>query len=160
MLAHTPYRQWRVLRERYLLVHSTRSDREGDELAEALVAVLQRVLPQANAMVSRTRDEKSVAALLTTGQAVLAVLRRGDAEDLYLGRAPFGELDGRVLRCLLTVDSRMLATIDTFPRHHAWLVAAALRENAGALSVELAQQSVVPLHPGALAYARGEALEQ
>ncbi len=148
-----------MLRERYLLVHSTRSDPPGDELAEALVAVLQRVLPQANAMVSRTRDEKSVGALLTTGQAVLAVLRRRDAEDLYLGRAPFGGLDGRVLRCLLTVDSRMLATIDTFPRHHGWLVAASLLENRGALPIVVPRQSVVPVHAGALAYSRGEALE-
>jgi hypothetical protein len=148
-----------VLRERYLLVHSTRNDRAGDELAEALVAVLQRVLPQANAMVSRARDERSVAALLTTGQAVLAVLRGADAEDLYFGRAAFGDFDGRVLRCLLAVDSRILATVDTFPRHHAWLVSAALIENAGALAIKVPHPGPVPVHPGTLAYARGEPLE-
>lgn len=142
-----------MLRERYLLVHSTRSDPDGDELAEALVGVLQRVLPQANALVSRTRDEKSVAALLTTGQAVLAVLRAADAEQLYLG-------EGRMLRRLVSIDARVLATVEAFPRHHAWLVSAALKENAGVLPVSIAQQGVVPVHPGALAYARGEPLER
>lgn len=149
-----------MLRERYLLVHSTRSDRAGDELAEALVAVLQRVLPQANAMVSRTRDERSVAALLTTGQAVLAVLRQVDAQDLYHGRASFADFDGRALRCLLVVESRMLATVDAFPRHHAWLVSAALKENGGHLSISIPPHGVVPMHTGALAYSRGEPLER
>ncbi|MGH8706937.1 MAG: hypothetical protein ACREVD_02620, partial [Burkholderiales bacterium] len=70
-LAHSPYRQWKVLRQRFLLVHSTRTDPVGDELAERLVAVLQGVLPQANALVGRSRDEARLAALLTSGQAML-----------------------------------------------------------------------------------------
>lgn len=141
-----------MLRERYLLVHSTRSDAAGDELAEALVALLQRVLPQANALVSRTRDEKSLAGLLTTGQAVLAVLRAADAQDLY-------RREGGMLRRLLSVNERELITVDSFPRHHAWLVSAALLENKGSLPLRIEPQGVIPVHPGALAYARGEALE-
>lgn len=141
-----------MLRERYLLVHSTRSDPAGDELAEALVALLQRVLPQANALVSRTRDEKSLAGLLTTGQAVLAVLRTADAESLYRG-------EGGMLRRLASIEQRDLVTVESFPRHHGWLVAAALVENKGSLPIDILQQGKIPLHPGALAYARGEPLE-
>lgn len=141
-----------MLRERYLLVHSTRSDAAGDELAEALVAVLQRVLPQANALVSRTRDERSLAGLLTTGQAVLGVLRTADAEALYRD-------DGRMLRRLLAVGERDLVTVETFPRHHGWLVSAALLENKGSLPVTIPRGGVVPVHPGTLAYSRGEPLE-
>lgn len=148
--AHTPYRQWKVLRERYLLVHSTRSDPAGDELAEALVAVLQRVLPQANALVSRTRDETSLAGLLTTGQAVLAVLRGAEAEEIY-------RREGSMLRRLLSVGERVLATVDSFPRHHGWLVAAALLQNHP--SAKIPAEGMVPVHPGALAYSRGEPLE-
>ena len=33
------------MRQRYLLVHSTRTDPRSDELAEKLVAIIQRVLP-------------------------------------------------------------------------------------------------------------------
>jgi len=133
-------------------VHSTRSDAAGDELAEALVAVLQRVLPQANALVSRTRDEKSLGDLLTTGQAMLGVLRGTDAESLYRG-------DGRVLRRLLSVGERDLVTVESFPRHHGWLVSAALLENKGNLSLRVPESGLIPVHPGSLAYSKGEPLE-
>jgi hypothetical protein len=92
---------------------------------------------------------------------MLAVMRADDAKDLYLGRVAFTGQDGRSLRRLLAVESRILATVETFPRHHAWLVSAALAENAAGLSVRVprADESAVPVHPGALAYARGEPLE-
>jgi hypothetical protein len=133
-------------------VHSTRSDAAGDELAEALVAVLQRVLPQANALVSRTRDEKSLADLLTSGQAVLGVLRARDAEALYRG-------DGPMLRRLLSAGERDLVTVESFPRHHAWLVSAALLENKGSLPVTVPSGGTVPIHAGTASYAKGEPLE-
>lgn len=159
--AHSPYRQWKVLRERFLLVHSTRTDPDGDALAEKLVAILHEILPQANAMVGRARDESRLAGLLASGQAMLAVMRPADAEDLYLGRAAFAGQDGHGVRRLLAVESRVLATVESFPRHHAWLVSAALAEHAGALAVRVprADEGGVPVHPGALAYARGEPLE-
>ena len=139
-----------MLRERYLLVHSTRSDPAGDELAEALVAVLQRVLPQANALVSRTRDAASLAGLLTTGQAVLGVLRSADAEQIY-------RADGHMLRRLLSTEQREIVTVEGFPRHHGWLLTAALVQNHA--SVKIPSEAIVPIHSGALAYARGEPLE-
>jgi hypothetical protein len=160
-LAHSPYRQWKVLRERFLLVHSTRTDSAGDQIAEDLVVVLQAVLPEANAMVGRSPDEPRLAALLTSRQAVLAIMLGADAQDLFLGRGAFAGQDGRGLRRLLAIGSHVLATIDTFPHRHAWLVSAALTENAGELAVRVprADESAVPVHPGALAYARGEPLE-
>jgi hypothetical protein len=139
-----------VLRERYLLVHSTRADPGGDELAEALVAVLQRVLPQANALVSRTRDAASLAGLLTTGQAVLGVLRNAEAEQIY-------RADGHMLRRLLSAKEREIVTVESFPRHHGWLLCSALLQNHA--SVRLPAEGVVPVHAGSLAYARGEPLE-
>jgi hypothetical protein len=161
VLAHTPYRQWKVLRQRFLLLHSTRTDAAGDALAERLVAILQRVLPQANAMVARTTDERQLASLLASDQAMLAVMRPRDAEDLFLGRAAFAGVDGRGLRRLLEVDARIIAALDAFPRHHGWLVSAALTENAGLLAVRVprAEDGAVPVHAGALAFSRGERLE-
>ena len=73
--AHTPYRQWKILRQRFLLVHSSRSDPVSDEIAESMVEILDRVLPKARAMVARAPDEQRIASLMTTGQAVLAVMR-------------------------------------------------------------------------------------
>jgi hypothetical protein len=115
------------------------------------VAVLQRVLPQANALVSRTRDEKSLAGLLTTGQAMLAVLRNADAEQLYRD-------EGGMLRRLVSIGERALVTVESFPRHHGWLVTAALVENKASLPITIPAAGIVPIHSGSMAYARGEAL--
>jgi hypothetical protein len=157
--AHTPYRQWKILRQRYLLVHSTREDPRGDALAERIVETLARVLPRANAMVARAPDARRLASLLTSGQAVLAVMRHEEARDLHAGR--FAGFDGRALRMLLEVADRVLVTVDSLPRHHAWLLASALTQEAAELdmSVPAAGESVVPVHPGAVAFVQGEPLE-
>lgn len=159
--AHTPYRQWKVMRERFLLVHSTRTDADSDRIAERLVETLHRVLPKANAMVARARDEQRVASLLTTGQAVLAVMRPGDARDLYLRSGRFSEFNGGNVRTLVTVDDHLLVTVEGFAQHHAWLVAAALIENPGGLAIRVpvSVDYQPPVHPGAAAFARGEPLE-
>jgi len=162
--AHTPYRQWKVLRERFLLVHSTRSDPVSDSIAEQLVAILDEVLPTANAMVARAPDEQRIASLMTTGQAVLSVMRSDQAEDLYLGRGAFHDFDGQQLRWLVATGEHRLVTVASFPQHHAWLVTAALSENGDALGIrpplDNAADISVPAHAGALAFARGEPLEK
>ena len=161
--AHTPYRQWKVLRERFLLVHSTRSDPTSDNIAEQLVTILDEVLPTARAMVARAPDEQRIASLMTTGQAVLSVMRSDLAEDLYLGRGAFRGFDGEQLRWLVTSGAHRLVTIASFPQHHAWLVTAALSENGAALDIRPpsanADDIPLPPHPGALAFARGESLD-
>ncbi len=156
---HTPYRQWKVLRQRFLLVHSTRTNPESDRIAEALVATLQRVLPEAQAKVARAVHEQRLASLLTTGQAMLAVMRAHEARDLHRQAGDFAGYQGAQLRSLLAVDDQLLVTVDTFPRHHAWLVTAALVENPGGIKVNLPDGGEPPPHPGAAAYARGEALD-
>lgn len=157
---HTPYRQWKVLRQRYLLVHSTRTDPRSDALAELAVATLARELPEAKPMVARARRLERLASLLTTGQAVLGVMRARDATDLFRSRGALAAFDGRDLRCLLAVDAHVLATVASFPEHHAWLVTAALVEHAHELQWRVpVNDAPVPVHPGALAYMRGEAPE-
>lgn len=149
------------MRQRYLLVHSTRTDPRSDEIAEKLVAIMQRVLPEANALVGRAPDEQRVASLLTTGQAMLAVMRQEDARDLFLTRGAFSAYQGAQLRLLARVEDRVLMTVESFPARHAWLVAAALVQNAEALSIRVPDSipGEAPVHPGAAAFARGEPLE-
>lgn len=151
-----------MLRQRFLLVHSTRTDAAGDALAERLVATLQRELPQANALVARTTNERQLARLLESEQALVAVMRPRDAEDFYHARAAFAGIEGRALRRLLEVEDRTLVAMDAFPRHHAWLVSAALSEHPGGLAVRMsgAADSTVPVHTGALAFARGEPMPE
>ncbi len=72
---------------------------------------------------------------------MLAVLRGAEAEEIY-------RREGSMLRRLLSVGERVLATVDSFPRHHGWLVAAALLENHP--SAKIPPEGMVPIHPGAL----------
>ena len=161
--AHTPYRQWKILRQRFLLVHSTRSDPASDDIAERIVGIFDSVLPQAKAMVARAPDEQRVASLMTTGQAVLAVMQADEAADLYLSRGAFGDYDGAQLRSVVAIDDHLLVSVAAFPRHHAWLVTSALIENGASPAVRLPDDvntgGAVPLHDGAAAFARGEPLE-
>jgi hypothetical protein len=157
--AHTPYRQCKVLRERYLLVHSTREDPEGDVLAERIVKVLDRVLPEARAMVARARDLDLLASLLTTGQAVLGIMRSAEAQALYRSQGRFAGMKGETVRVLLAVEDRLLVTVRDLPRHHAWLLASALTEAQAGLHAGVPDYEAPPVHPGAVAFARGESLK-
>lgn len=162
-IAHTPYRQWKILRQRFLLVHSSRSDPVSDEIAEAMVGVFDNVLPKANAMVARAPDEQRIASLMTTGQAVLAVMRADLAADFYRSDGAFRDFEGGQLRSLVRAGDHLLVSVTSFPRHHAWLVTSALVGNGGSLEVRLpdtnAEYGGVPLHDGARAFANGESLE-
>lgn len=162
-IAHTPYRQWTILRQRFLLVHSSRTDSVSDAIADQIVVILDRVLPQANAMVARAPDEQRIASLITTGQAVLAVLRADRAGDLFRRQGEFQGYQGEMLRALVEIDGHILVTTEAFPRKHGWLVTSALVENGAELGVRAVTDAtsagtVLP-HEGALAFARGEPLE-
>ncbi len=162
-IAHTPYRQWTVLRQRFLLVHSSRTDPVSDAIADQIVVIFDRVLPQANAMVARARDEQRIASLITTGQAMLAVMRADRAGDLFHRQGEFQNYQGGTLRALVSIDSHILVTTEAFPRRHGWLVTSALVENGAELGARAVADAtgadVVLPHVGALAFARGEPLE-
>ena len=161
-IAHTPYRQWTVLRQRFLLVHSSRTDPVSDAIADQIVEILDRVLPQANAMVARAPDEQRIASLITTGQAVIAVMRADRAVDLFRRQGEFKDYQGEMLRALVEIDDHIVVTTEAFPRRHGWLVTSALVEGGGQLGVRVVTDStgsdVLP-HEGALAFARGEPLK-
>lgn len=151
------------MRQRFLLVHSSRTDPVSDEMADQIVVIFDRVLPLANAMVARAPDEQRIASLITTGQAMLAVMRQDQAIDLYRQQGGFQDYQGGILRSLVSIDDHILVTSEHFPRHHAWLVTSALAENDAELDVRVVTESTgsdaVPPHEGALAFARGEPLE-
>ena len=161
--AHTPYRQWKVLRQRFLLVHSSRADPVSDDIAEALVEILDEVLPEANAMVARAPDQQRIASLMTTGQAVLSVLRADQAENLYQRRGEFRDYAGEQLRWLVAIGDYRLVTVAAFPRHHAWLVTSALSEYGTGLEIRppgsIEAGGPLPAHDGAVAFVNGEPLE-
>ena len=66
------------------------------------------------------------------------------------------------LRWLVAIDDYRLVTVDSFPRHHAWLVTAALTENGANLGIHAPQSTVggsLPAHAGAVAFSNRESLE-
>jgi hypothetical protein len=162
-IAHTPYRQWKVLRQRFLLVHSSRTDPVSDEIADQIVVIFDRVLPQAKAMVARAPDEQRIASLMTTGQAALAVMRADRAMDLFHRQGEYRDYQGGVLRSLVVIGDHMLVTTESFTRDHGWLVTSALVENGAQLDIRVVDDptngDAVLVHEGALAFARGEPLD-
>lgn len=157
---HTPYRQWKVFRQRYLLIMTTREDLEGDALGDRFAEVLVAELPQSRAMVSRTLHLERIASLLTTNQANIAVLARDHALALARGEAPFADYGAFPVQVMVEAGRHLLVCREDVPLHHGYLIAATLMGHAAELGVRIPQVAdVIPTHPGAAAYARGEQIE-
>ena len=154
---HTPYRQWTVYRRRHLLIGTCRADPPSYPLGQRVAAVLAEGLPDSAARVSRAPDQWRLASLITTAQIDVILLSRRDAAALALGEKPFTDFGPVDLRCLYTFGDYLLLCRPDFPDRHAYLVTQTLdehgREIPGARAAQVAE-GPVPIHPGALAYAK------
>ena len=159
--AHTPYRQWDIFRKRHLQVLTSRSDLDGDTIADNWVALLHDRLPLSRAMVSRARDMNRVASLLKTDQAKLAVLSHADARDMFQARPPFEDFRPMPLQVMLDNGSHVLVARDDLPLHHGYAIVITLLEEAGSLhlKVPLEGKFGMAVHPGARAAGLGERIE-
>ena len=159
IFSHTPYRQWKVLRQKSLLVHSTRTNPKGDFLAEEFVKILNKYLPEAKSRVARTKHEKRLASLLTTRQAAIGIMEINDAISLFKNKGNFTEFNGSKLRILLKSSDQLVLALDTFSSHHAWLITSIIIENSKEFDFRIPTQIdkiPIPLHDGTLAYFNGE----
>ncbi len=162
--AHTPYRQWVVYRKRHLLILTSRGDGGSYALGRNLAEVLAARLPASQARVVRAPHAERIASLISTKQMDVALMVRGDAAALMAGREPFVGYGPVPLRALAGFGAYLLICRDDFPPRHAYLVAETLGEHRGELAAALTPapgegpepDAVVPAHPGALAYYRGE----
>jgi hypothetical protein len=164
LTGHTPYRQWKVYRQTHLLVFTSRDDPRSDELGERIAARLRELLPESKAQVARAPHAARIASLITTNQADVAVLSRANAAALFARQAPFGDYLPVELRVLVENEEYQLVCREDFKPEHAYLVAEALAGESGeaGLAVPLHEggdAGIVPTHPGALAFARGERFE-
>lgn len=159
--AHTPYRQWAVFRQRFLLITTTRDDRGSDDLGEEIARILLEQLPASHAQVSRARDWKTLASLLVTQQTELAVMAHARAAALFAGAPPYQDFGAAPLRTIVRTDHYAMVCRTDFPNHHAFLLAEALMRDAGVtgFQVPVADSGLaIPAHPGALLFAQGGAL--
>ena len=151
---HTPYGQWTVYRKKHLLIGCHKRDPVTYDLAKQVVAVLGDHLPSAKARVARAPTPGRLASLLGTDQLHVAVLSWADAARMSAGEADFKPYGAIPLRLLAPVAERSLIAHATLPARHAWLVAAALSDNAIVKNATLDQQAL-PWHPGAEAFRNG-----
>ena len=152
-IAHTPYAQWDAYRVRHLQFVTTRSDLEGDAIADKWVAVLAEHLPESKAVVSRARNFVRMASLLKTDQAKVAVLSHADAKAMFGGTAPFEDYAPMNLQVLLDDGAYLLVTRADLPESHGFLVVSTLLENGADfhLSVPVEGAYGMKAHSGALA---------
>lgn len=167
LAGHTPYRQWTVLRQRFLLIHTNREDLGTDALGERIAAVLVEQLPSSRARVVRGPDNYRIGSLISTDQADVAVLARGTALALAERVPPFDALPPTELRVLAESAGYQLVCRRAFPRHHGYLIAEALSSASASLEMVVPDRPEgqegahrqLPTHVGALAFLRGEPLE-
>jgi hypothetical protein len=161
LCGHAPYRQWIVYRQTHLVILTSRDDPGADDLGERCAAVMRSVLPDSKAAVGRGPRVQRIASLIATRQAEVGIVSAGNAVAMYHGEGPFGGVGAIPLRVLVQNDAYRMVCRDDFPQQHAYLMAEAL---AGAeaplgLVVPRAEESDIPVHSGALAFASGVPLE-
>jgi TRAP-type uncharacterized transport system substrate-binding protein len=158
---HTPYRQWKVYRKRYLLILTSKTDGPSYPLGKIVAEILANHLPASKARVTRAPHTKRIGSLLSSGQMDVALLSRADALAFKEGRGEFRGSGPVDLRTLFAIGGYLLICRDDFPKAHAYLVARTLDHNRDQLPtsdsrVPSRADNMVPVHPGALAYLRGQ----
>ena len=148
LLAHTPYRQWKVYRQRHLMIGASREDTESYPKAKEIQAFLETYLPEASARVARARTVRRLADLLATDQIPIVLLSTEDALALERGGPPFrGPVE---VRTLWRFGEHVMVVRPTFPPAHAWMLARAFAEHGAALagSSPAPAPAAIPLHEG------------
>lgn len=149
-LAHTPFRQWVVYRQKHLLIGAHRGDLRTYELAKEVVAALARELPEARSRVARGPRPERIASLIGTGQLFLTVLSSDQASRMARAAEPFAGYRPTPTHALVDLGGQyLLFAAPEFPVDHARLVTAAvahagLGTNPMSLGLEV--------HPGAIAF--------
>lgn len=166
LTGHTPYNQWKIYRQRFLLIHTTREDADGDALGDAFVAALLANLPASRAQVARGPTYARIASLLSTGQAEVAVLTPDLALALTRSAPPFEDFIATPLAVIAETQRHQLVCVDRLPLHHGYLIAQALMQDGAVPGLVVPQREAgtpaaegrLPTHSGALAFVRGEPL--
>ena len=152
------------------MIGTSRADAPTYPLGQRIAAVLATHLPESSARVTRGPDPWRLASLITSGQIEVILLSTAHLRALRAGQAPF-EAFGATRLCSLFVFSdqgadHWLVCRPDFPDRHAYLVAETLASHWAATLGDLSPRgrlpdpatSPVPIHPGALAYLRGDPL--
>ena len=148
LVAHTPYRQWKVYRQRHLMIGASREDPASYPKAKEIQAFLEAHLPEASARVARARTRRRLADLLETDQIRIVLLSAEDAVALGRGRPPFRS--PVEVRTLWRFGEHVMVVRPSFPPAHAWILGRAFHEHGAGLagSSPAPAHIEVPLHEG------------
>ena len=148
--AHTPYRQWKVVRKKHLLIYSNREDIKTDQLAEKVNKIFKEFLPEAKSMVARGRNYKRIASILTTGQGMLALFSKDEAQNLFNGKYPYKGYSGKHIRVICKISDYYLLTNTSFKNDHAILVYDTLIDHYSD-TIKISD-NLIPLHNALINY--------
>ena len=148
LLAHTPYRQWKVYRQRHLMIGASREDAASYPKAKKIQAFLETHLPEASARVARARTRRRLADLLATDQIRIVLLSIEDAVALSRGGPPFRA--PVEVRTLWQIGEHLMVVRPSFPPAHAWTLARTFEEHGAALAgaSPMPAHAGIPLHEG------------
>ena len=164
--AHTPYGQWQVYRQRHLMIGTSKADAPTYPLGQRIAEVLATRLPESSARVTRGPNAWRLASLITSGQLEVVLLSAADVAALRDGTRPFEAFGATRLCALFAFGAHWLVCRPDFPERHAYLVVETLATHWEAAPGDPTSAgrtpdpatTPVPVHPGALAYMRGEPL--
>ena len=143
-----PYRQWKVYRQRHLVIGASREDPATYPKAKAIQSLLEEHLPEARARVARARTRRRLADLLATDQIPILLLSREDAVALAGGRPPFRR--SVAIRVLWQFGDLVMVVRPSFPSAHARMLARTFAAHGEpvANSSPTPVHTDVPLHEG------------
>lgn len=147
--AHTPYRQWKVYRQRHLLIGASREDTPTYPLAKGIVAALNEHLPNASARVTRARTRYRLGSLFSTDQLQFILVSESDVTDIANGQGDFSEFGPVELGIVYQFGVHLLIARTNVPDHHAWLITRTLMDYGSSIpGATTPEKYSSALHPG------------
>ena len=147
--AHTPYRQWKVYRQRHLLIGASREDTPTYPLAKSIAAALNKYLPQASARVARARTRYRLGSLFSTDQLQFILVSVSDVTDIANGQGDFSEFGPVGLGIIYQFGVHLLIARTDVPGHHAWLITRTLMDYGSSIPGSTTPgENSFALHPG------------
>ena len=147
--AHTPYRQWKVYRQRHLLIGASREDTPTYPLAKIIAATLNEYLPEASARVARARTRYRLGSLFSTNQLQFILVSVSDVTDIANGEGDFSEFGPVELGIIYQFGAHLLIARTEVPGNHAWLLTRTLMDYGSSIpGATTPENNSLALHPG------------
>lgn len=153
VIAHSPWGQYQVYRQKHLLVLSTRDDPETYPYSKILVDALNASVPEANARPARAINLERVYNLLKSDQFQFALLSHSNVLMLREAKGLFDGMEKIDLRTIYEFDELEFVVRSDFPEELVEIVAHGVVESLPLLPNASTVDVVIKnpyLHSGAL----------